>query len=193
MYYEALPNPNKVDRLSDFGPILYDLVHIESGVVTLGSSALRSVFESAHPGQRCSLLSRKNFMYMFDRHASLYITASWSPGHSSGWQRGGRHLSEGLEASVCDKGLCLLSPQIPCTNEGPAAAEKAVSEGLPKVQRFRTQWRMSSPRQSLPTKSSEIPPGQSCSDRYSSRLQRRVLPTLRPDRIPLVHVYKRSH
>ena len=82
MYYEALPNPNKVDRLSDFGPILYDLVHIESGVVTLGSSALRSVFESAHPGQRCSLLFRKNFMYMFDRHASLYITASWSPGHS---------------------------------------------------------------------------------------------------------------
>ena len=47
------------------------------------SSALRSVFDpSTHPGQRCSLVFRKNVLDMFDRHASLHITASWSPGHS---------------------------------------------------------------------------------------------------------------
>ena len=46
------------------------------------SSALRSVFDpSTHPGQWCSLLFHRNVMDMFDRHTSLYISASWSPGH----------------------------------------------------------------------------------------------------------------
>jgi len=46
------------------------------------STALSSVFDpSTHPGQRCSLLFRKNVKEMFAKHASLRISARWSPGH----------------------------------------------------------------------------------------------------------------
>jgi len=46
------------------------------------SSALSSIFDpSTHPGQRCSLLFRKNVKEMFTEHASLRIKAKWSPGH----------------------------------------------------------------------------------------------------------------
>ena len=44
------------------------------------SPALRSVFDlSTHPDQRCLLISHKNALDMFDRHASFYIAANWSP------------------------------------------------------------------------------------------------------------------
>jgi len=47
------------------------------------SAALSSIFDpSTHPGQRCSLLFRKNVKDMFAQHASLRITVRWSPGHS---------------------------------------------------------------------------------------------------------------
>jgi len=47
------------------------------------SSALLSAFDpSTHPGQQCSLLFRKNIIGMLGRHPSLWIKASWSPGHS---------------------------------------------------------------------------------------------------------------
>ena len=58
--------------------------HIGEVFFSDSSSALRrSVFDpSTRPGQRCSFLFHKNVMVVFDRHASLYITVSWSPGHS---------------------------------------------------------------------------------------------------------------
>ena len=57
--------------------------HIGEVFLFSDSSALRSVFDpSTHPGQRCSLVFRKNVLDMFDWHASLHIMASWSPGHS---------------------------------------------------------------------------------------------------------------
>ena len=184
-----------VHASSKASAFVLDKPHIGEVFFSDSSSALRSVFDpSTHPGQRCLLLFRKNIIVQPAR-AALHNSQLVPWPLRSCRKRGGGHLcEEGLEAPAYDEGLYLLPPQTPRSNEGPAAVEKTVGERLPKVRRFRTGGccpPVDRSQQGL-QKHNPRTLRQSRSDRYQSRLHRRVLPTLRPDRIPLVHVYRRS-